>query len=299
MSGSKLQIGLLLAVVVAGCGQASAPAPQSPVPAETTPSDSIPLCGAATSAPGPCRDWAPTPAPSVVIGTRYELGGNCHEKFSTDRCEALAFGAAQELQVDFGTITSVDVVPNPDPSAGIDFAHRTFLEVGFRDGSHTAATISCPGIAAAFDPPCMPVPVVPLAFPGGPGSGYRDTPENATPFPSLEASAVAGARPLEVKARVVPVAKLGPQTITLGQALLPNGYLASANLALSDPWPSDVIFQDGVQLVLSPAAGGPPLENLYDHGWHPGDEAIVVLLTFDVAWFEPGASFTVVDVVVR
>lgn len=245
------------------------------------------------------KDYAATDPHVTPIGALPAVAGSCARTLSADRCQAIAFLASQQLGVPFDQVATIDVVPNPSPD-GIDFAHRTFVAVELADGSRHQVVVSCPGVAGAFDPPCMSQPTVPLTFPRGPGGGgYTDTPEDATPFPALDSSAVKLARPLEMRKLVVQVTGVGPQAIVVGRALLPNGYLAEGRFELSDPWPSDVLFIGGIRLELRSIAGGPQLQNLYEHGWHAGVEEVEATLTFDVGWFEPGAAFTIVDLVVQ
>jgi hypothetical protein len=45
--------------------------------------------------------------------------------------------------------------------------------------------------------------------------------------------------------------------------------------------------------------GGTPIMNIYEHGWRPGTERVQAVLMFDVAYFDPGATLGVKDVVVR
>lgn len=250
--------------------------------------------------PVPCVDrQGDEPAPTPV-GPVYELRGNCASRNSPDRCQALAFEAALQLGIGFDQIVSVDIVPNPSPGPGPDFAHRTFLEVGIAPGARLDMVVSCPGIAGAYDPPCMAQPVVPLTYPiGSEGGGYGDTPEGATPLPSLEPAAVAQATPLRIGALVIPVTGTGTRSIVLGRASLPNGYLTAASFAMADAWPANVLFSRGITLTVTSTSGGGPFENVYEHGWRAGTENVDVTLTYDVAWFEPGATFTIVDVLVR
>jgi hypothetical protein len=145
----------------------------------------------------------------------------------------------------------------------------------------------------------MNEPTVPLGYPRGKEGGYTDTPGNATPFPSLDQLAVANARPLRVASLVVPITSTGTRTIVVGKALLANGYLAEGDFSLSDPWPSNVLFNGDIQLEVRATASGAPLQNLYEHGWHDGVEEVEATITFDVAWFEPGASLTLIDIVVE
>jgi hypothetical protein len=296
-----LGIGLLTAGCYGTAGSTAGAGETSPAAAPSSdvgPSPTIGYCGMDPE-PVPCVDRAgdgePAPTP---VGPVHGLGGTCVSKESADRCQAMALAAADQLGVGFDQVVAIDVVPNPSPE-GIDFAHRTFLEVVLASGARQSVIISCPGVSGAYDPPCMSQPVVPIGYPLGPEGGYGDTPENATPFPDLDPAAVAAATPLSITSLDIPITGLGSHTLVLGRATLPNGYLTSGSFAMADPWPSDVLFAAGPRMVLTPTAGGPPLQNLYEHGWHPGTEEVEATLTFDVAWFEPGASFTIEDVTVR
>lgn len=248
--------------------------------------------------PSVLHDTPATEPHATGGGSPYRLGGTCGTVASADRCQALAFAAAQELGVSFDAVVTIDVIPNPN---AMDRSHPTSLSVALTDGSRHDLTITCPGIAAAFDTKCMPDPTVSLSFPGG-GEvhlGYTDTPENATPFPLLDPAAVAAAEALVIPTLSVRILAPGPQAVVLGRATLPNGYLSEAQFALADPWPSNVLFNGSVVLEVKPSAGGQPLRNLYEHGWNPGVEEVVATLTFNVAWFQSGAELTLVDVVVR
>lgn len=246
------------------------------------------------------KDYPATDPVRTPVGSPYVLGGSCEQSASRDRCQALAFAAAGQLGVPFDGVRSLDVVPNPSPD-GIDFAHRTFLEVTLWDGTRQPVVISCPGIAAAYAPPCMSAPVVGLGYPRGTegGGGYTDLPGNPTPFPALDSVAVKEARPLLIDELLIPITRTGRQAIAVGKALLPNGFLAEGQFGLSDPWPSDVLFDGGIVLEIRPTAGGEPLMNLYEHGWREGVEEVEATITFVVAWFQPGASIKVVHLVVR
>jgi len=201
--------------------------------------------------------------------------------------------------VPFERVGSILIVPNPSP-VDIDFAHRTFLEVTLDDGTSHSVVISCPGIAGAVDPQCMWDPTVPLGMPNGlDHGGHSDRPDGSTPFPSLEPAAVADSRALRVPRVVIPITGVGQRTIVIGSAALPNGLLREGAFALSDQWPLDVHFSYGPTLVVRPVGGGPELMNLYEHGWRSGVEEVEVTITFSVTWFKPGASITVVNLVVR
>lgn len=292
-------------MLLAGCygGAVSPGGTATPPAADATPgalpSPTTGYCGMDPE-PVPCVDRPGDEPMPTSVGPVHDLAGTCTTTSPADRCQALALAAATQLGVGFDQVRAIDVVPNPSPDQ-IDFAHRTFLSVELVDGSRHAVVISCPGIAGAYDPQCMAVPAVPLGFPRGPegGGGYTDTPENATPFPALEPVAIANARPLQVASLVVPITATGRQSVVIGTATLANGYLAEGDFSLGDPWPSDVLFNGGISLDVRPTAGGEPLWNVYEHGWHPGVEEVTATITFDVVWFEPGASLSLVNLTVR
>lgn len=226
-------------------------------------------------------------------------GAMCVVVFSPDRCDALAIAAAEDLAVPFEQVRSIEVVPNPSP-VQMDFAHRTFLLVTLDDSTLHSVVISCPGIAGASEPRCMWEPNVPLGAPGGlDRCCYTDWPEGATPVPPADPAAIGQSRALRVPRLVVPITALGPQSIVVGRALLPNGLLRDSAFETTDPWPTDAHFTGGIILEVRPVDGGPPLANVYEHGWRPGVEEVEAILTFSASWFKPGASITVVDLVVR
>jgi len=145
----------------------------------------------------------------------------------------------------------------------------------------------------------MDDPHVPLTLASGGSFGYRDTPEGSTPFPGPDAAALAAAEPLLIARQVVRIDRTGPTRVLLGHASLANGIIQNASFGLADPWPDTVILRGGVTLDVTPVAGGDPIRNIFEHGWHDGVERVAVVLTFDVAIMRPGASIEVVDVDVR
>jgi hypothetical protein len=218
----------------------------------------------------------------------------CVGEFSADRCQALAVAAARELGAPIGTVTiQVEDNPNPDPGQ-VDFANRVFLGVRLADGAVRSVVIKCPGISGGFVPECMTDPAVPLVWP----QPLLDFPGDATPFPEIDPLVARRAVPLRIPSLRIPIAGLGSQTIELGRAILPNGVLTESTFKLQDPWPDGVIFDGAIQLVAQPVGGGPPFTDQWVHGWHEGTEELEISVTFDVAWFRPGASFTLVDLAV-
>jgi hypothetical protein len=141
------------------------------------------------------------------------------------------------------------------------------------------------------------------------GGGYHDVPcpdgspphSCGTPLPTIEAAAVAAARPLSVARFSIPIDHIGTYEVSLGEASLPNGVASVASFAFVDGWPIDVSLKDGVAQIglRSLEPDGKPFQNYYDHGWRPGDERVEAILVFHVLWFEKGAVLAIRDVVVR
>lgn len=68
---------------------------------------------------------------------------------------------------------------------------------------------------------------------------------------------------------------------------------------LVDSWPADLTILDGVRLEVRSLDDGKPLMNIYEHGWRKGVEPVEAFLVFDVFRFEPGATLSIRNVVVR
>jgi len=288
----SLWLPLVALVMLAGCARLVA-APSSGIGPGGSASS-----GATAAEPSAMKD-SPAGTPGFTPHGELGDGAMCAVVFSPDRCEALAIAASEDLAVPFERVQTIHVVPNPSP-VQIDFAHRTFLSVTLDDGTTHSVVISCPGIAGASEPRCMWEPKVPLGAPGGlDRCCYTDWPEGATPVPPADPGAIAQSRALRVPRLVIPITGLGQQSFVVGRALLPNGLLRDSAFEITDPWPSEVHFTGGIILVVRPVAGGPPLANVYDQGWRPDVEEVEATLTFGVSWFEPNASITVVNLIVR
>ena len=106
--------------------------------------------------------------------------------------------------------------------------------------------------------------------------------------------------PLEIASRDIPIRSAGHLEIDMGRATLPNGIFSDASFALADPHTQAFRVADGVRLeVRSLDPSRPPLDNVYQHGWYPGTEAVDVFLVMDVTSFTPGAMLEIRDLVVR
>lgn len=235
-----------------------------------------------------------SPAPGAGEGPR-----ECVATFGRDRCDALAVAAADSRGIDPTLVTRVDILPDATtPGGGVAPQRVVDVRLTLRDGGTADGQVHCAGVSPASVPACMDVPAVRLDVPTDEG-GYRDIPEGASPVPTQEPGAVADATPLTIASRSIPIAAAGEQRVVLGRAELANGIIQEASFALADPWPDNVVLREAVRLEISPVAGGAPIWNIYEHGWHEGVEQVEVAIVLDAAIVRAGASLELVDVVVR
>lgn len=173
------------------------------------------------------------------------------------------------------------------------------------DGEPSDHPVFC-GILSAYTLLCTDRPKIRVITPTT--NGYWDVPCSgeapdapcAPPIPTIDPAAASGARAFSVSDLHIPIDHVGPYSIALGEAILPNGVLTDATLTLADDSPANLLLEGGrVELVLSSLDGGLPFENAYTHGWRPGTERVAVTLEFSVEWFEPGAELVVAEATVK
>jgi hypothetical protein len=233
----------------------------------------------------------------------------CGELYSTQRCLAMTDEAASRTGRTRDDVTEILIVPLPSPEPGVVTTRsgRGFdVRLTFTDGT-TSDQPMCGGIGSG--PACLDTPRLEARSSVADGGGYHDIPcpeppppeGCGTPLPTLEAAAVAGARPLSIARFPIPIDHLGSYEVPLGEVSLPNGVVTAASFAFVDDWPMDVSLAQGVaQIELrSLEPDGKPFQNYYDHGWRPGVERAEAVLVFDVLWFETGSVLGIRDVVVR
>ena len=201
-------------------------------------------------------------------------------------------------------VTAMAIVPDPPPPDGIlptvGGAPSITVRLTFADASSTEARM-CGGIPSG--PACTDAPRLEARTSVEDGGGYHDVPcpddapphSCGTPLPTLEAAAVAAARPLSVARFPIPIDHVGAYEVPLGEASLPNGVASVASFAFVDDWPLDVSLQDGVAQIglRSLEPDGKPFQNYYDHGWRPGVERVEAVLSFQVLWFAKGLSLVI------
>lgn len=256
------------------------------------------LAAACTLIPG----FAPAPT-----------GRPCAEVFDAERCELIAFAAAEQRHLDASDIEALLILPDPTPEvredgtvvlqvrSGGGFSVRVLLT---RDRATTV--FLCGGISAARVPACMDDPHLRALTPTS--GAYRDVPcageppaGCATRHPDPDPDARAAATPIEVPEVSIAIDRVGSHEVVVGAGSLPNGILTEASFEFVDDWPPGVLIARGeVTLVVrSLEPDGRSFDNYYEHGWREGPERIEAVLTFDVERFEPGATLGIRNVVVR
>jgi hypothetical protein len=235
---------------------------------------------------------APTPQP-------------CGQVFNAVRCLAMTDKAAFQLHTTREDITAIVVVPEPTPEVrdGVTILQTRSggppidLLVTLADGTIHQTTLFCVGVntePACVDDPHLDAHSISL------DGGYFDRTADATPVPSIAPDALAEATALRIDRLDIPIDHTGTNEVVLGEAWLPNGLVTTAGFALVDDWPPGVTILDGgVRLEVRSQLDGKPIQNIYEHGWRKGIEGVDAVLVFDVFRFDPGATLSIADVVVR
>lgn len=227
----------------------------------------------------------------------------CGQVFNAVRCLAMVDAVASGLDTTREDIVALEVMPDPTPRVvdGVVIletrggAAPIELRATLADGS-THRTSMCGGIPSG--PACMDEPKLDTSsFMNG---GYHDVPEGSSPVPSAAPDAVLAATALRIDRLDIPIDHTGPHEVRLGEARLPNGLLSTVYFELVDDWPADLtIIEGGVHLEICSMVDGKPIFNIYEHGWREGTEPVEAILVFDVFRFDPGATLSIRDVVVR
>lgn len=229
----------------------------------------------------------------------------CAQVFNPIRCLAMTDKAAFQLQTTREDIAAIVVVPEPTPEVrdGVTILQTRSggppidLIVTLADGTIHRTTLMCVGVNT--EPACVDAPHLDahsISLDGG----YYDRTADATPMPSAAPDALAEATALRIDRLDIPIDHAGTNEVVLGEAWLPNGLVTAAGFALVDDWPSGVTILDGaVRLEVRSQSDGQPIQNIYEHGWRQGIEAVDAVLVFDVFRFEPRAKLSIADVIVR
>lgn len=227
----------------------------------------------------------------------------CGQVFNPVRCLAMIDAVASRLNTTREDIAALEVMPDPTPRVvdGVVIletrggAAPIELRATLADGS-SHRTSMCGGIPS--DPACMDEPKLDTSsFMSG---GYRDVPQGSSPVPSAAPDAVLAATALRIDRLDIPIDHTGLHEVRLGEARLPNGLLSTVYFELVDDWPTDLtIIDGGVHLEIRSMVDGTAISNIYEHGWREGTEPVEAVLVFDVFRFDPGATLSIRNVVVR
>jgi len=228
-------------------------------------------------------------------------------KLSRQRCDAVVADGRAQAGLDARQVVSVTFIPDPDcgpqPNGETIVCARSgsqvaYLRFALADGGQVEGGVYC-GVDSNYRLACTETPEIRVSAPVG--SGYSDTPEGATPVPTIDPVAATSARPLEVASFPIPIDRVGHYEVEVGRATLPNGILSETTFGLANTDAIEVTTTPyGVALaVRSTDPTRPPFTNRFERGWHQGAEEVRVLIVFDVAAFRPGAGLEVVDLVVR
>ena len=249
-----------------------------------------------------------------ALGISVPVAGSaeCQTVYPADRCERLAFAAVDQTGIDPADIVAIRILPPPTPQVLADGtvvlqtlggARPIELQVEARDGTIAGARL-CGGLPSAIE--CTDTPI--LRVESVTSAGYRNVPCTdpeagvcATPLPAVDREAEADAEPLRLDRLDIPIDRTGRIEVSLGTGSLPNGILTEASFRFLDDWPEDLLIAEGsVQLeVRSLAPDGKPFDNHYLHGWREGVEPFEAVLVFAVDRFDPGATLSIADVIVR
>jgi hypothetical protein len=254
------------------------------------------------------RTWAGS---STGVALAYPEGCAAFQ-LSARRCDYIVAWAREQARFSPTEPADIRLLGDPDCRDGAmhcvvnrtqGFAVR--VRITSPSGRSGEASVFC-GIGAPYTLLCTDPPTIRTLTPTS--NGYQDVPCSgseapggcASPVPRPDAGGRAAAQPLEVPRIRIPIDHVGSFAVPVGQATLPNGILSKAAFALANSSPTDVLVAgDGMSLRVESLEGGPPFENIHDHGWHPGGERVRATLVFDIEWFEAGAVLEVDDIVVR
>ena len=220
--------------------------------------------------------------------------------------DAVVARALEEADLDAAAIVDITMGRPDGPLMELGGWQVAVVHATAADGTEHRQEVWCTGVGSHERPWCNEDPPLQLRMGANhdtpacaDGSIGTDAPRPCVTPIALDPAAVAAARPLRIPRLDIRLA-VGSHDIELGRALLPNGYLDTAEFALADPAPDGVVMRDGVRLVVEPAdPARPPMANVYERGTVPGVEEVIVRLRFDVVAAPAGAVLEVRDVLVR
>jgi len=199
--------------------------------------------------------------------------------------------------------SSIDILPPTPGSGGIGGYMIARVRFHLASGGERTEEIWCIGIGNSADLPCTKDPTigigagdvdhdVPCTGDGDPPTGCATLPP--TPRPEIQALA----RPLRVPVLDIPLDHLGPYTIEVGEAGLPDGAFTRSAASVVDERPESFWIRHA-RIEIEPIdPKRPPVGSIYREPFD-GVEPVRVTLVFDVTEFSPGAVLQVRDIVVE
>jgi hypothetical protein len=291
---------LVVSVFVVGCSRLDTGGTVAPAPVAASPAQSMAL---STTVPGSPAQVSEPPLPYAQGCAAFHL--------SAHRCQAIVDALAAQLMVKPSEATSIELLGDPGCGGGPgDLCTRStsfVVRVRFHmaDGRAPEDSVFC-GVGGQYTILCTETPEIQVSA-DLLHQGYHDIPcageapaGCASPLPAIDPAAAKDARPLLVQALDIPLDRIGPYSVELGQATLANGILQEASFTLADLHPATwSTTEDGVRLVIESLDGGPPFSNIYEHGWRSGVERVIAKAVFEINSADPGAVMPIRDVVVR
>jgi hypothetical protein len=221
--------------------------------------------------------------------------------FEARQCAAIVARAARSQGLAPEDVTGAELLPYPRPEGGTLSAPPLVIVRLHLGLGRVVDTPVCGGIGGMDDIACFPDAGIMVGVgvdqdvpcSGEPPAGC------ATPPPRPAPEVIAKARPLRVAALDVPLDHVGSYQVAVGEAGLPDGYLTTRSLELTDHQPEDYWIVGGVRLEVRPAdPSRPPIGSRYREPFD-GVELVNVFLEFEVTELQPGAVLRVRDIVVE
>ena len=225
--------------------------------------------------------------------------------FATRQCASMVARAKSQLGV-YPPVdaTSIDILPPSDDGA-VNLGGFMISRVRFHlaGGEDRTEEIWCIGVGGGGDEACNHDPTiaigagdvgrdVPCAGGGDPPTGCATLPP--TPRPEIQALA----RPLRVPVLDIPLDRVGPYTVAVGEAGLPDGAFTRSAASVLDERPTAFWIRDA-RLEIEPVdPKRPPVGSIYREPFD-GVERVKVFLVFDVTELESDSVLQVRDIVVE
>jgi hypothetical protein len=224
--------------------------------------------------------------------------------FAARQCKSMVQRAESQAGVKAADAALIEILP-PTHDGVVRLSAHMISRVRFHlaGGEERTEEIWCIGVGGGGDEACNHDPIIEIGAGRVSGdvpcSGGGDPPTGcATPPPTPRPEIQALARPLRVPVLDIPLDHVGPYTVEVGEAGLPDGAFSMSSASVVDERPTSFWIRQA-QLEIEPVdPKRPPVGSVYREPFD-GVETVRVTLMFDVTEFSPGAVLQVRDIVVR